>query len=220
MHAKWTEINGVPIISVFDTPLSGKTAQLIKRTEDIILSIIILIMISPVLIAVALGVKLSSPGPVLFKQNRYGINGQPINVYKFRSMTSQDNGNIIKQATKKDIRITAFGAFIRKTSLDELPQFYNVIQGRMSIVGPRPHAVAHNEEYRKLIPKYMQRHLVKPGITGWAQINGWRGETDTLHKMKKRIDFDLHYINTWSLWLDIKIIILTTVKGFINKNAY
>ena len=220
MHAKWTEINGVPIISVFDTPLSGKTAQLIKRTEDIILSIIRLIMISPVLIAVALGVKLSSPGPVLFKQNRYGINGQPINVYKFRSMTSQDNGNIIKQATKKDIRITAFGAFIRKTSLDELPQFYNVIQGRMSIVGPRPHAVAHNEEYRKLIPKYMQRHLVKPGITGWAQINGWRGETDTLHKMKKRIDFDLHYINTWSLWLDIKIIILTTVKGFINKNAY
>ena len=181
---------------------------------------IILIMISPVLIAVALGVKLSSPGPVLFKQNRYGINGQPINVYKFRSMTSQDNGNIIKQATKKDIRITAFGAFIRKTSLDELPQFYNVIQGRMSIVGPRPHAVAQNEEYRKLIPKYMQRHLVKPGITGWAQINGWRGETDTLHKMKKRIDFDLHYINTWPLWLDITIIILTTVKGFINKNAY
>jgi putative colanic acid biosynthesis UDP-glucose lipid carrier transferase len=135
-------------------------------------------------------------------------------------MTCQDNGSIVKQATKGDARITKFGAFLRRTSLDELPQFYNVIQGKMSIVGPRPHAIAHNEEYRKLIPKYMQRHIVKPGITGWAQINGWRGETDLLEKMEKRVDFDLHYVNNWSVWLDIKIIILTAIKGFINKNAY
>jgi putative colanic acid biosynthesis UDP-glucose lipid carrier transferase len=168
----------------------------------------------------AIGVKLSSAGPVLFKQKRYGINGKEINVYKFRSMTTQDNGSIIKQAIKGDPRITKFGAFIRRTSLDELPQFYNVLQGNMSIAGPRPHAVAHNEEYRQLIPKYMQRHLVKPGITGWAQINGWRGETDTLDKMENRINYDLYYINNWSLWLDIKIILITIIKGFVNKNAY
>jgi putative colanic acid biosynthesis UDP-glucose lipid carrier transferase len=135
-------------------------------------------------------------------------------------MTTQDNGAVIKQATQNDPRVTPFGAFIRRTSLDELPQFINVLQGKMSIVGPRPHACAHNEEYRKIVPKYMQRHLVKPGITGWAQINGWRGETDTLEKMEKRVEFDLHYINSWSLWLDIKIIFLTIFKGFINKNAY
>jgi putative colanic acid biosynthesis UDP-glucose lipid carrier transferase len=220
MHAKWSELNGIPIISVFDTPLSSRTAQFIKRSEDILLSIIIMLLISPVLIAVAIGVKLSSPGPILFKQQRYGLNGKEIKVYKFRSMSTQDNGSFIRQATKGDSRLTRFGSFIRKTSLDELPQFYNVLQGKMSIVGPRPHAVAHNEEYRKRIPKYMQRHLVKPGITGWAQINGWRGETDVIEKMEKRIDFDLHYINNWSLWLDIKIIILTAIKGFIHKNAY
>ena len=220
MHAKWSELNGVPVISVFDTPLGGRGAQIVKRLEDIVISNIIIILISPILLAIALGVKLSSPGPVLFKQKRYGMNGKEINVYKFRSMTTQDNGKNIKQAIKGDSRITPFGAFIRRTSLDELPQFFNVLQGKMSIVGPRPHAVAHNEEYRRLIPKYMQRHLVKPGITGWAQINGWRGETDTLEKMENRVNFDLHYINNWSLWLDIKIILITTVKGFIHKNAY
>jgi len=220
MHAKWSELNGVPIISVFDTPLSGRGAQLVKRMEDVVFSTLIMILISPVLLVVAVGVKLSSHGPVLFKQKRYGMSGKEINIYKFRSMTTHDNGNKIRQATKGDVRITPFGAFIRKTSLDELPQFFNVLQGKMSVVGPRPHAVSHNEEYRKLIPKYMQRHLVKPGITGWAQINGWRGETNTLDKMEKRIDFDLHYVNNWSLWLDVKIISITTVKGFINKNAY
>jgi putative colanic acid biosynthesis UDP-glucose lipid carrier transferase len=220
MHAKWTELNGIPVISVFDTPLSTRTAQFIKRIEDVVISTIILVMISPLLFLISIGIKLSSPGPILFKQKRYGINGKEIKVYKFRSMTCQDNGSIVKQATKGDARITKFGAFLRRTSLDELPQFYNVIQGKMSIVGPRPHAIAHNEEYRKLIPKYMQRHIVKPGITGWAQINGWRGETDLLEKMEKRVDFDLHYVNNWSVWLDIKIIILTAIKGFINKNAY
>jgi len=220
MHARWSEINGIPVISVYDSPLSSRTVQLIKRFEDLVLSLIILVMISPILVAISIGVKLTSPGPIIFKQRRYGLNGKEIKVYKFRSMRcAEDNGEII-QATKNDKRITSFGAFLRKTSLDELPQFFNVLQGKMSIVGPRPHAVAHNELYRKLVPKYMQRHLVKPGITGWAQINGWRGETETLEKMEKRIEFDLHYINNWSLWLDFKIITLTAIKGFIHKNAY
>jgi len=220
MHAKWTDLKGIPIISVFDTPINNTTARLIKRSEDFMLSLVILILISPILLVVSILIKATSPGPVIFKQKRYGLNGQQIKVYKFRSMTTQDNGSVIKQATKNDARITPIGGFLRRTSLDELPQFINVLQGKMSIVGPRPHAVAHNEEFRQLVPKYMQRHLVKPGITGWAQINGWRGETDTLEKMEKRIEYDLHYINNWSLWLDIKIIILTIFKGFINKNAY
>lgn len=220
MHAKTSELKGIPVFSVYDTPLSSTSNQIIKRLEDVIFSSIILVLISPILLWIAFMVKRSSPGPVLFKQKRYGLNGKEIRVYKFRSMTTQDNGPVIKQAIQNDPRVTPFGAFIRRTSLDELPQFINVLQGKMSIVGPRPHAVAHNEEYRKLVPKYMQRHLVKPGITGWAQINGWRGETDTLEKMEKRVQFDLHYINNWSLWLDIRIIILTLFKGFINKNAY
>lgn len=135
-------------------------------------------------------------------------------------MCVQEDGPIVKQATKNDTRVTSIGNFLRRTSLDELPQFINVLQGNMSIVGPRPHAVSHNEEYRELIPKYMQRHLVKPGITGWAQINGWRGETDTLDKMKMRIEFDLHYIRQWTFWFDLKIILITIFKGFTNKNAY
>lgn len=220
MHSQSTDLKGIPIFSVYDSPLNSTSNQMLKRVEDFFLSLAILFLISPLLLWIAYKVKQGSPGPIIFKQKRYGINGKEIKVYKFRSMTTQDNGNVIKQATKGDARITPFGAFIRKTSLDELPQFINVLQGKMSIVGPRPHAVAHNEEYRKLIPKYMQRHIVKPGITGWAQINGWRGETDTLEKMEKRIEFDLHYINTWSLWLDIKIIFLTIFKGFVSKNAY
>ncbi|MDG6773612.1 undecaprenyl-phosphate glucose phosphotransferase [Thiomicrorhabdus sp. ZW0627] len=220
MHAKWTDLKGIPVISVYDTPLNSTTAKLLKRMEDLVISSIILLLISPMMIILAIAVKVTSPGPIIFKQKRYGHNGQEIKVYKFRSMTTQDNGAKVKQATKNDLRFTPIGAFLRKTSLDELPQFINVLQGKMSIVGPRPHAVAHNEEYRQLVPKYMQRHLVKPGITGWAQINGWRGETDTLEKMEKRVEYDLHYINNWSLWLDIKIIVLTIFKGFINKNAY
>lgn len=177
-------------------------------------------MISPVLLAVAIGVKLSSPGPVIFKQKRYGLDGEEILIWKFRSMSTQDNGAVVKQATKNDPRVTKFGAFIRRTSLDELPQFINVLQGRMSIVGPRPHAVAHNEEYRQIVGRYMLRHNVKPGITGLAQVSGYRGETDTLDKMEKRVEYDLKYIRTWSLWLDIKIIVMTVFKGFVGKAAY
>ncbi|MDW6003084.1 undecaprenyl-phosphate glucose phosphotransferase [Vibrio mangrovi] len=219
MQSRLKSIGKVVTLSIYDTPFYGFTS-LIKRIEDIILASIIITLISPVLLFVAVGVKLSSPGPVIFKQERYGLDGKPIKVWKFRSMRVMDNGSVVKQATKNDPRVTRFGAFIRRTSLDELPQFINVITGQMSIVGPRPHAVAHNEEYRGLIDKYMLRHHVKPGITGWAQINGYRGETDTLDKMEKRVEFDLSYIQTWSLWLDLKIIFLTVFKGFVGKTAY
>lgn len=220
MHSQLTDLKGILVVSVFDTPFNSGFSRMVKRIEDVVLSISILILILPLLAGIAIAVKLTSSGPVIFKQKRYGLNGKEIEVYKFRSMTTMDNGKVVKQATKNDARVTRLGSFLRKTSLDELPQFINVIQGRMSIVGPRPHASAHNEEYRKLVPKYMQRHLVKPGITGWAQVNGWRGETDTLDKMEKRVEFDLHYINNWSLWLDMKIIILTLFKGFIDRCAY
>jgi len=176
---------------------------------------------SPVAIFIAIGIKISSPGPIIFKQMRYGWDGHPIKVYKFRTMyVHEETHGKVTQACQGDHRITKFGAFLRHVSLDELPQFYNVLQGRMSIVGPRPHAVAHNELYKDQIDDYMQRHCVKPGITGWAQINGWRGETNTLDKMKRRVEYDLFYIENWSLWFDLKIIFLTLFKGFVGKNVY
>ncbi|MCG7498516.1 undecaprenyl-phosphate glucose phosphotransferase [Vibrio sp. Of7-15] len=219
LHSRWHQVGNIHTLSVHDTPFNGLTGW-VKRAEDIVLALIIIALISPVLLIVALGVKLSSPGPILFKQNRYGLDGRKIKVWKFRSMNTMDNGSVVKQATKNDPRITPFGAFIRRTSLDELPQFFNVLQGKMSIVGPRPHAVAHNEEYREIVERYMLRHKVKPGITGWAQINGYRGETDTLDKMEKRVEFDLAYIQGWSLWMDLKIVFLTVFKGFVGKAAY
>ncbi|OLQ86417.1 undecaprenyl-phosphate glucose phosphotransferase [Vibrio panuliri] len=219
IQSRWRNVGNIPTLSIHDTPFYGMST-FVKRLEDIVVSTLILLLISPVLFAVSLGVKLSSPGPIIFKQDRYGIDGKKIKVWKFRSMRVMDNGAEVKQATKGDPRVTKFGAFIRRTSLDELPQFVNVLQGRMSIVGPRPHAVSHNEEYRKIVDKYMLRHKVKPGITGWAQINGYRGETDTVDKMEKRVEYDLNYIRQWSLWLDIKIIFLTIFKGFVGKTAY
>ncbi len=217
--ARWATVGGMPVISTFESPFYG-TESWLKRAEDIVLGGLILSMIAPLLIIIALGVKLTSAGPVIFKQRRYGLKGEVVEVWKFRSMTVCDNGENVVQAKKGDKRVTPLGAFLRRTSLDELPQFINVLQGRMSIVGPRPHAVAHNEQYRKLIRGYMLRHKVKPGITGLAQVNGWRGETDTLHKMQKRVEYDLEYIQNWSLWLDIKIIVKTIVVGFLGKNAY
>ena len=219
LHSRWDQIGQVQTLSVFDTPFSGISSW-VKRLEDIVLSSIILLLISPVLLAISLGIKLTSKGPVIFKQYRYGLDGRKIEVWKFRSMTTMEQGNDVKQATKNDPRITPFGGFLRRTSLDELPQFINVLQGTMSIVGPRPHAVSHNEEYRQIVDRYMLRHKVKPGITGWAQINGYRGETDTLDKMEKRVEFDLDYIHHWSVWMDIKIILLTIFKGFTGSNAY
>ena len=219
LNARLAHVGKIQTLSVYESPLSG-LSSLAKRLEDIIGAALILFMITLPMLLIATLIKLDSPGPVFFKQKRYGLDGKAINVWKFRSMTVADNGSVVKQATKGDVRITKLGAVLRRTSLDELPQFINVLQGDMSIVGPRPHAVAHNEEYRKLVDFYMLRHKVKPGITGWAQINGWRGETDTLDKMEKRIDFDLEYIRQWSILLDIKIVFLTIFKGFINKNAY
>jgi putative colanic acid biosynthesis UDP-glucose lipid carrier transferase len=219
LQARTEEVNGVPVVPLFETPISGMN-MVLKRLEDIILSISILVFISPVLVCISAVVKLTSPGPVIFRQLRYGIGGKPINVWKFRSMKVMENGGEVVQATKEDSRVTPVGKFLRRTSLDELPQFINVLMGEMSIVGPRPHAVSHNEQYRKLIDGYMLRHKVKPGITGWAQINGWRGETDELEKMQKRVEYDLEYIRNWSVWFDIKIVFLTIFKGFVSKTAY
>ncbi|KAF7766668.1 putative colanic acid biosysnthesis UDP-glucose lipid carrier transferase [Pseudoalteromonas undina] len=219
IHARIEHVGDVDTLSVFEAPCIG-THEFIKRTEDIVVSSIIVTLITPVLLVIAAAIKLTSKGPIIFKQDRYGLDGQKIKVWKFRSMTVTENSDVVTQATKNDTRITPLGGFLRRTSLDELPQFINVLKGDMSIVGPRPHAVAHNEEYRQKVEFYMFRHKTKPGITGWAQINGWRGETDTLDKMAKRVEYDLHYIKHWSLWFDVKIIFMTIFKGFKSENAY
>jgi len=212
-------VGGIPVVAVCETPFTGLNG-IVKRLSDIVLSVLILILISPLLVLIAFGIKAGSSGPIIFKQRRYGLDGKEIIVYKFRSMTVCEDGNVVRQAQKDDQRIKPFGAFLRKTSLDELPQFFNVLQGRMSIVGPRPHAVTHNEQYRKLIKGYMVRHKVKPGITGWAQINGYRGETDTLEKMRKRIEHDLDYLRHWSLRFDLSIIAKTILVVIRDRNAY
>ena len=220
LHARWQHVGNMQTLSIFDSPFDGFNLA-IKRVEDLVLATLILAIVAIPMFCIGLAVKLTSRGPVIFKQKRYGLDGKEICIYKFRSMALVNKKiDDVVQATRFDARITPLGAFLRRTSLDELPQFINVLQGNMSIVGPRPHAVQHNEEYRELIDGYMLRHKAKPGITGWAQINGWRGETDTLEKMEKRIEFDLNYIHRWSLAFDLKIILLTIFKGFINKNAY
>jgi putative colanic acid biosysnthesis UDP-glucose lipid carrier transferase len=210
IQGRLVEINGMPALSVCETPLHGLEA-VFKRAMDIVISSLCLLALSPLLIAVAIGVKLSSRGPVLFRQRRYGLDGDEIVVYKFRSMRVLEDGGVVTQATKGDPRVTRIGAIIRKTSIDELPQLLNVLQGKMSLVGPRPHAVAHNEMYRKLINGYMIRHKVRPGITGFAQVNGLRGETETLEKMSERVRYDLEYLRKWSPWLDIKILVKTVL---------
>ena len=219
IQGRLQDMNGVPVVGLCETPFTG-TNRLVKRVSDLVLASIILVLISPLLLALAIGVKLSSRGPIIFRQRRNGLDGDEIMVYKFRSMRAQDNGDMVAQATKDDPRVTPFGAFIRRTSLDELPQFVNVLQGRMSIVGPRPHAVAHNEMYRQLIKAYMVRHKVKPGITGWAQVHGLRGETDTIEKMQARVEYDLEYLRNWSLGLDLQIIARTIKVVFFDRNAY
>ncbi len=219
IQARMDNIGDMPLVALCETPFSGLNGVL-KRLSDILFSVFILVLISPILLMVALAVKLCSPGPVLFSQKRYGLDGEEIIVYKFRSMTVCEDGDNIKQATRNDARITKLGAILRKYSLDELPQFINVLQGRMSVVGPRPHAVAHNEMYRGMIKGYMMRHKVKPGITGWAQVNGCRGETDKVEKMQKRIEYDLDYLRNWSLGLDTIIILNTVVTVFKTDDTY
>ncbi len=219
LHARMISVGGIPAISITENPFYGVDGWL-KRLEDIVLASIILFVVAIPMLLIVICIKLSSPGPVLYRQLRYGFSGEKIWVWKFRTMDVAENDQEVVQASRNDTRVTRLGQILRRTSLDELPQFFNVLYGTMSIVGPRPHAIGLNESHRKVVQGYMLRHKVKPGITGWAQINGWRGETDTLEKMEKRIEFDLDYIRNWSLVFDIKIVLLTLVRGFKHKNAY
>ncbi len=219
IQARSGEIQGIPVVAMCETPFYGYRG-VAKRLTDVGLSLLILLLLAPLLVAIAVLVKFTSPGPVIFKQRRYGLDGLEIAVYKFRTMRVTEDGEHIRQASKTDVRVTPIGGLLRRSSLDELPQLINVLQGRMSLVGPRPHAVAHNEEYRKLIKGYMVRHKVLPGITGLAQVNGCRGETSRLEEMEARVNFDLDYLRHWSPMLDIKIILLTIVRVFRDDKAY
>ncbi len=216
---RWSQLGDVSVLGIVESPYNGLLGA-VKQFEDLLLGTILLAFATIPMIGIAIAVKLTSKGPVFFRQSRYGLNGEKINVLKFRTMTVMENGAEVRQAKKGDSRVTRVGAFLRKTSMDELPQFLHVITGKMSIVGPRPHAVAHNEQYRQLIDHYMVRHKVKPGITGWAQVNGWRGETDTEEKMQKRVEYDLRYIREWSPLLDLKIIFMTVFGRKTHRNAY
>jgi putative colanic acid biosynthesis UDP-glucose lipid carrier transferase len=219
IQARFDVLGGIPIIAVRETPFYG-AAWVLKRFTDIIIAAAATMVLLPVLLLVALLIRLDSPGPIIFKQKRYGLDGREILVYKFRSMRVVEDGKTqFRAASRADSRITRFGGFIRKTSLDELPQLFNVLGGTMSIVGPRPHPVAMNEHYRREIRSYMVRHKVKPGITGWAQVNGYRGGDD-LESMRKRIEFDLAYVRHWSLWLDFQILIKTVAVVWADRNAY
>jgi putative colanic acid biosynthesis UDP-glucose lipid carrier transferase len=220
VNARWGEIKGQMVISIVESPFSTVGRRQLKRAEDLILASAILLFIAPLLLATAIAVKLSSRGPVLFRQQRYGLDGREFSILKFRTMYDRPPEAEYRQATRDDARVTPLGAILRKTSIDELPQFINVLLGQMSVVGPRPHPVQLNEAHRKLIPRYMLRHIVKPGITGWAQVNGYRGETETTDLMKKRVEFDLQYIKSWSIRLDLYIIFRTLFVGFTGTRAY
>jgi putative colanic acid biosynthesis UDP-glucose lipid carrier transferase len=219
IQARVDTITGIPVVAVCETPFYGFNGM-IKTVSDYLIAAAALIVTAPLMVLIAIAVKMDTPGPVLFRQRRYGLDGRKITVYKFRTMTVLDDGNEVRQATRGDDRITRVGRVLRRTSMDELPQFINVLQGRMSVVGPRPHAVAHNEIYRRLIDGYMVRHKVKPGVTGWAQVNGFRGETDTVEKMQQRIEYDLAYLRNWSLRLDLMIILKTILVLFGDGKAY
>jgi putative colanic acid biosynthesis UDP-glucose lipid carrier transferase len=219
LHSRWNDILGVPVVSIFENPLYGMHG-LLKRLMDFCLSVVALALFAIPMIVIAVLVKRSSPGPVFFRQKRYGLDGREIRIWKFRTMRVCEDDGEVKQATENDPRVTPIGTWLRKTSLDEVPQLLNVLSGEMSLVGPRPHANVHNEEYRTQIQGYMLRHKVKPGITGWAQVNGWRGETDTLDKMEGRVEYDHQYIREWSMWMDIKILFRTIFVAFSDENAY
>jgi putative colanic acid biosysnthesis UDP-glucose lipid carrier transferase len=219
LHSRWTDILGLPVLSVFENPFYGIDG-LAKRISDLAFGSLAFLLVAAPMAAIAVMIKLTSPGPVFFRQRRYGLDGREILVWKFRTMAVCEDGATAVQATRNDPRVTRLGAVLRKTSLDELPQLFNVLEGSMSLVGPRPHAKAQNEEFRAQIGGYMLRHKVKPGITGLAQVNGWRGETDVPEKMEKRIEFDHRYIREWSLWLDMQIMMKTVFVVLSGKNAY
>ena len=219
IQSRSDEVTGIHVLAICESPFYGWRG-ILKRLSDIVLASSVLLVAAPVMLLIAIAIKMTTSESVLFKQRRYGLGGEEIIVYKFRTMTTSDDDDDVKQATVGDPRVTKLGSFLRRSSLDELPQLFNVLQGRMSVVGPRPHAVAHNEEYRKLIKGYMVRHKVSPGITGLAQVSGCRGETATVEDMERRIHYDLEYLRDWSLGLDLKII-YKTVKTLIgDRQAY
>jgi putative colanic acid biosynthesis UDP-glucose lipid carrier transferase len=219
IQARIVDLNGMPALAVCDTPMRG-TQALSKRMFDLTLASIAVVALVPLMLAIAVAIKLTSSGPLLFRQRRYGMDGEPIHILKFRSMTVCEDGGSVAQARRGDPRVTMLGRTLRRTSLDELPQLFNVLRGEMSLVGPRPHAVAHNEQYRKLISGYMLRHKVLPGMTGWAQVHGLRGETDTLEKMERRVHYDLDYLANWSLMLDVRILVRTVRIVLRGENAH
>jgi putative colanic acid biosynthesis UDP-glucose lipid carrier transferase len=219
LNGRWVRIGDLPAVSVFETPFYG-VGEWMKRVEDLVLSTLILLVTAVPMAVIALAIRLESPGAAIFKQRRYGLDGTEFWMWKFRTMKTCDDEREILQATRDDPRVTRVGRFLRRTSLDELPQFVNVLAGSMSVVGPRPHATAHNEYYRHLVRHYMVRHKVRPGITGWAQVNGLRGETDTIDKMEARVDFDLWYIRNWSILLDLKVVARTIAGAWRDRNAY
>jgi putative colanic acid biosysnthesis UDP-glucose lipid carrier transferase len=219
IQARMGELLGMPVVSMCETPFYGY-GGLVKRMTDVAFALGILLFAAPLMAVIALAVRVTSPGPVIFKQRRYGLDGREILVYKFRTMTVLEDGDQVHQATRTDSRITRLGKLLRRYSLDELPQLFNVLQGTMSLVGPRPHAVAHNEEYRQLIKGYMLRHRAPPGITGLAQINGCRGETTRVEEMQARVNYDLEYLRRWSPLLDLKILALTAVRVLKDEKAY
>ena len=219
MRARWSMLGTLPMVSVYESPFDGLNGAL-KRLEDLVLGSIFLLVAAVPMFGIAIAISATSRGSILFKQKRYGLNGRLVEVLKFRTMTASDDGERVPQARPDDERVTPIGRFLRSTSLDELPQLFNVLAGQMSLVGPRPHAVAHNEQYRRLVHGYMLRHKIKPGITGWAQVNGWRGETDTVEKMQQRIEHDLEYLSNWSIWLDLKILVATVSALLSRRNAY
>lgn len=212
-------LGGVNLLEVKSKPI-GDWANVSKMLLDYVLASICIILFAPLMLAIAVAIRLDSPGPAIFRQRRHGFNHSVIDVYKFRTMTVQENGETIAQASKDDARVTRVGRLLRRTSLDELPQLFNVLKGEMSLVGPRPHAVAHNHYYRQHVESYARRHIVKPGMTGLAQVSGLRGSTEDPEKMRRRVQMDLYYIENWSLWMDIKILALTPLRGFVNHNAF
>lgn len=218
-NGRWVRIGDLPAVSVFETPFYG-IGGWIKRFEDLVIAAVVLLVMAIPMLVIAAAIRLTSPGPAFFRQRRYGLDGREFGMWKFRTMTECQAQGEMPQATRNDRRVTRIGAFLRRTSLDELPQFFNVLTGSMSVIGPRPHASAHNEYYRRAVRHYMVRHKVRPGISGWAQASGWRGETDTIQKMEMRVEHDLWYIRNWSVLLDLKIILLTLRHGWRDTNAY
>jgi len=221
LNRPMTQIMDVSLVNLNLSPMRIGTNRILKAFEDRLFALMLLLVTVPAMVLIAIAVKVSSAGPVLFVQRRHGWDGRSMKMYKFRTMyVHRESDGAVTQACRGDMRITPLGRFLRRTSLDELPQFLNVLQGRMSVVGPRPHAIEHNQYYMDQIDDYMQRHKVKPGITGWAQVNGLRGQTNTLDKMRRRVEYDLYYIENWTVWFDIKIVLLTLIRGFRNPNAF